>query len=390
MDKFKKSDLDNLIKGIDLTVTMYKKAETSYKNIAQFFENNDIQCDIYPQGSFSLGTTIRPLREGKMSDYDLDFICLLTEGENKTPQEVRDTVFKLLKESSMYKDKVYEYDKCITLKFSEINEIGFNLDILPAKEASEILHIDKNFIKATNKKSTKIDWFIINPKSYEEWFFEVNSRYPQHKEMQAFMESVQKENSVQDLPDYFEKTSLQRVIQILKYHRNNYYFKRKKEDKKIISAIITSLCVQIAKNFEYFNMTTDELLKIIITELEYYSEYMKMDKQLFEAKYYNKKIIEKSIDKWIIKNPVNEDDNLADQWTNETAKIFFEWLECLKDEFLSSNKNEQLYAYENVFGKSYVESTLKHSDNFKNILLERVEPEKVKPITPWKDLNGNK
>lgn len=47
-------------------------------------------CDIFPQGSFSLGTVVRPYRESKEMDYDLDFVCCLSlqKEQDKTRREL--------------------------------------------------------------------------------------------------------------------------------------------------------------------------------------------------------------------------------------------------------------------------------------------------------------
>lgn len=376
-------DIDKLIQGIDLSVTMYKKAEEKYKAVSKVFGDNDIECEIYPQGSFALGTTIRPLKEGKMGDYDLDFICLLKNKSNKTAREVRGEALKILKSNKIYKDKIKECDKCITIEFAEINGIGFNLDILPAADIEKEENNDPNFVKVTNKKEERVEWFIINPKTYTEWFNEINDCYPGHRSVRIFCESV--DNSIEDLPDYFERTSLQRVIQILKHHRNYYYCKIKKENHKIISAIITTLCTQIARDLKYTAMDTNTLLENIVRELKLYSEYMSMEESSFSLKYINKNIIKKKGKVWIIKNPVNEDDNLADQWNDETAKTFFTWIESLEKEFLSDSLKMKLYSYRNIFGESYSESILKNSEQFKQILLEDSKAKELKPITPWRD-----
>ena len=73
----KSKDLEKLVSGVDITPTMYNNAVDKYQALGKFFEENGIECDIYPQGSFALGTVVRPLKTGKQSDYDLDFICLV-------------------------------------------------------------------------------------------------------------------------------------------------------------------------------------------------------------------------------------------------------------------------------------------------------------------------
>ena len=115
------------------------------------------------------------------------------------------------------------------MEYSEINGTGFNIDVLPAKP-----YIN-NFILLTNKiDKENVEWFKGNPKGYSEWFKSVNDRYPQAQKINEFNNSLIAKESVEELPDYFDRTSLQRVIQILKYHRDYFYHMRRKENKKVI------------------------------------------------------------------------------------------------------------------------------------------------------------
>jgi hypothetical protein len=67
---------------IDIPESAYGKAEKRYKDLADWFGRPECQCakydpHIYPQGSFRLGTVVRPLNEDDR--YDLDFGCRLAE-----------------------------------------------------------------------------------------------------------------------------------------------------------------------------------------------------------------------------------------------------------------------------------------------------------------------
>lgn len=376
----KNEDLEKLIAGLDITPTMYKNAENKYKALAYFFEKNGLECDIYPQGSFALGTVIRPFREGKQRDYDLDFICLVNFKENTslTSKNLKNLIGELLKNNEIYKDKLTEYEKCWTLSYAEVNNIGFNIDIIPA------IPTDNNFILITDKnfESDTYNWILSNPKNFIEWFEEINLNYPNYSLVSEEMNIVK--NSVEELPELFKRTSLQRVIQILKYHRDSYYCKRKKENKKVISAIITTLCAQVAKNKTIYSSNIENLLKDIIKELKIYSDYLIISEDNFDKRYNNKKVIKKSNNNWEIINPVNPQDNLADQWNedNEKAMLFFDWINCIYKEFIEADNTEYIYSLESIFGKEYVDSKLSFSAPIQEIRNSVIE---VTPAKPWRE-----
>ena len=82
--ELRQRDILKLIEGLDISPTMYKNATEKYKAVGTYLQDQGLTCDIFPQGSFSLGTVVRPYRESKEEDYDLDFICCLSEQKEKT------------------------------------------------------------------------------------------------------------------------------------------------------------------------------------------------------------------------------------------------------------------------------------------------------------------
>lgn len=374
--KFNKNkSLEELIVGLDISPTMYRNAEEKYKAVASYLENKGLNCEIYPQGSFAIGTVVRPYKEGKEQNYDLDFICLVKDYKNsESPLILRNLIGNQLKEHKTYNDMLKEYEKCWTLEYGTIEKIGFNMDIIPAIEEEEtfILITDKNLDTNLTK------WIKSNPTGYVKWFEEINSLYPQYDKIKIFNESVQ------ELPNAFERTSLQKVIQILKVHRDSYYYKRRKEEKKVISSIITTLCAQIAReNLNFTSLDTLDLLSYIVKELRIYSHYLTAE--ALDLRYNDKKVIKKNFSKWEILNPVNPDDNLADQWNEdpEKAELFFDWIENINQEFVEKKDIEYLYALESVFGESYVENKLA-SSNLKRLLEISKEKKEITPSKPWR------
>lgn len=375
----RREDIIKLVKNLDLSPSMYKDATEKYKNLGNFLAENDIPVDIYPQGSFATGTVVRPFKDSKDSDYDVDCICLLHRNKHEvTPEEVKNIVGDKIKSNEMYAKKLLAEDsRCWTLEYAEKNGIGFNLDIVPSVPAdyelvNEIIAkgVRKDFaevsIAITHKENNKYSWCDSNPKGYAEWFKEVNKpflEYNRSKRRQLLYESNRTIfNSVEEIPEDIERSSLQMVIQILKRHRDIYFTKRRKEKYKPISAIITTLVGQISRNAQY-NMDVLDLLEYVVNEMIVYSNLLKKNQKEFNMLFESKSILSKKEDKWTILNPVNPLDNLTDSWNDdpEKAKYFFEWIKQIKIDFIDSlilEDNRFVNILENSLGSEFVKSNI--------------------------------
>lgn len=353
------------------------------KNIRQLvhiYKIRGLICDIFPQGSFSLGTVVRPYRESKEADYDLDFICCL--GDNKettTAKHIKNVVKDTLCKSEVYKEKLQkiEWDRCWTLKYAEVNDIGFNIDIVPGvSESDDIIQsmvsnkLSKDdaelAIAITDKIKQNYFWLTSNPRAYKKWFESINKPFlefdRENKKKILFEKSRTVYNSIEEIPEGLERSALQRVIQILKHHRDVYYCRIEKENLKPTSAIITTICAEIANGMDP-SLNVFELLQKIAYDFELYSANQTMTEEAFSRQYETKNVIRKSNGKWRIINPVNPNDNLADSWNAnpEKAELFFKWVKTMKKDYVDSleiEDNDFVALLENNFGRDYVQKSI--------------------------------
>lgn len=386
----KNRNLEEIIKKIDISETMAENAESKYKAVAKELCAKGLDVDIYPQGSFALGTVVRPFTHGKDVDYDLDFICEINQKKNDTtPHEVKKSIGDVLVNSGR---KVNEDDTCWTIDYANIQDnIGFKLDIVPAvQEDSEIIRnlIAKGVsvqyantaIAITNKKNNVYDWGNGNAKGYTKWFQDINAPFLDYKkrEKKGIFEAT-----IEDVPNTTRKSNLQRVIQILKRHRDIYYYNIRENDKPN-SAIITTLVARIGE-FANPNLSLLELLEFVIDELNIYSKLQIQDHSTFLIENVNKYTIRKKGKEWVIPNPVNPENNLAGYWTDRTANQFFKWLiEVNKDLVVSRDYDDEKYvvALKNGLGSKLVEQSLNEL-NLKNI---GKAPVQVSTVKPWRSI----
>lgn len=203
--------------------------------------------------------------------------------------------------------------------------------------------IDKLSIRITDNKSynyftdTTLDnWLKSNPDGYALWFANRCKLNPQLSR-----------RSLQDIVPIerrAEKTILQRIVQLLKRHRD-IMFKNEKEDKPI-SIIITTLAAQ-AYNGE------DNLLIGLYNVI-------------------NNMTLHKKYGVYWVENPVNPEENFADKWPTHPKRQenFLKWLYKVREDLSSILACKGIALQEQlsrVYGKEISASAFsKVSDKFKN------------------------
>ena len=308
--------LEEIVNEISIPMSKYEEAESHYMTVGEWLASEDSELakyepSIYAQGSFALGTAIKPINK---AEYDVDAVCKLNIPITAITQaNLKKIVGDRLKENNKYKSMLKEKKRCWTLKYSDSSK--FHLDILPATPDNSIyfdVYTYKNYtygdpICITDNEKEDFykfssDWLKSNPKGYAQWFKErMFIGYPEHRAINCC-------ESVDDLPLFRKITTLQKVIKLLKYHRNLKYIQN---EHKPISIIITTLA---AKAYNGEDNIYDAMKNIVNTMEKY---------------------VEMRDNKYWVANPVNSDENFADKWNKEPIKaiIFSEWLSSLKSIF---------------------------------------------------------
>lgn len=325
--------LEELANNLDITETEDAAIRESYKAVGEFLAEEDTLLDkydveIFPQGSYNLGTIIRPVMEG--DDLDIDLVCELKSKEpNWTQYDIKQQVGNRLKESKRYRELLDEEGRrCWTLLYRDnatTTTQKYHMDILPsivdknyktivremfaAKELSESEY-DKAAIRITDNESSDyktsplpLTWLKSNPFGYARWF------ELQQEKGQVGLRLFDNED-VKPLPAKRKaKTTLQRVVQLLKRHRDIHYAG---DDDKPISIIITTLAARA------YDGEKDLVLAFrnVVAKMRNYIETRMED---------GKEV------KWV-PNPVNKQENFADKWPEAPRKqrLFYEWLDKLE------------------------------------------------------------
>ena len=393
-------EISQLAQSLDITPTMRKSAISKYESIATYLQDHGINCSIYPQGSFALGTVVRPLLK---DNYDLDTICeLIIEKDETSAKETKESIGQVLKDSEKYGD-VQEYDTCWTKEYAE----GFNIDIVPAvdeelekkttlkaKSTSNFDLIDST-IAITKGTSPQYRWSTSNPKGFIKWFKDINRPFleydKENRRQLIFEQNRAIFASVEAIPEEDDRSALQTAIQILKRHRDEYFLRvnSKKKADRPLSAAITTIVASIAQNLPK-NLNSLELLKEVTNELRIYAQLADMDQIRFKQKYAALNLISRNHGKWCLLNPANPDENLIDSWNDTTggqnkAASFFEWISVVVKDFKTletAEDMEYLATVKTAFGKQLVES----NSAFTHYNMAAAQPSTpiTVPSKPWK------
>lgn len=368
--------IKEFINNLEISETMFKNTEDKYNSVAKLLMEKIGGADVYIQGSFAIGTTTRPYKEGKDLSYDIDLILEVDRDKSKQDgNELLKEVYNILNENGLYKGKLERGEKSITIKYADIDDIGFNLDVVPSvKEDSKVKkelidnggkekYLNDAIAISSLDKADKDGWYTATPKGYRRWFEEINQPYKNH-----LFESIQRDkngkvvyNSIEEVPHYKIKTPVQETVQFFKRVRDIYYSKTKKYDKRPISAIITTIVAKVASRNDNLGITTPELISKVITELKTYNMFNSLKEEEFYSNYPKSVDIRKKNGKWEMINPTNPKDNLVDSWNNDEdiSKLFFEWLDIIDKEIakiIADPTNTVLY--ENLLGVKAIREAL--------------------------------
>jgi SMODS domain-containing protein len=330
--------LEALAKALEIPPARYEQAERSYKSLGEWLHRDESSVknyvpDVFVQGSFRLGTVIKPESDGE--EYDVDCACSLTKltKSNLSQAGLKELLgeeIKAYRKSKGIQKEVHEGRRCWRLEYADGAQ--FHMDIVPCipnAQAQRLLlesrGLDTRFaetaIAITDNEVPEFyeiteAWPRSNPRGYAEWF---KSRMgdPFVRRRQQILNEMRAEGviaSVEDIPTYRVRTPLQSAIMILKRHRD-IMFADEPTDKPI-SIIISSLAAHAYEGEETIGLA---LLSIL----------SRMDAS-----------IEHDGTKYIIRNPTDALENFADKWEDypERAEAFFGWLNQARKDFSSAGR----------------------------------------------------
>ena len=320
--------LEALADELTISPTRYEQAVARYESLGKWLHRDASKVkqydpQVYSQGSFRLGTVIKP--ENENGKYDIDSVCelsILTKGQlaQYTLKELLRVEIEAYRTAQAMVKPLGEGRRCWTLEYADGAQ--FHMDIVPAlpngastRVLLESRGLDTQWtgtaIAITDNRhplfyQLTTEWPRSNPKGYANWF---RSRMAVafSRKRRKLAEAAQA--SVENIPEYRVVTPLQQAIMILKRHRDQMFAER--QDVKPISVILTTLSAHAYEGEE----TIGKALVSILTNMHRFIG--------FDGVRYH------------IPNPTDPLENFADKWADhpERRAAFFEWLEAARQDF---------------------------------------------------------
>ena len=287
------------VDGLDISAEQFELAVCRYEDLGQWLVERGIgDPDVYPQGSFRLGTVVRPTNS---SDFDIDLVFLRPLAkESITQKELHAQAEKLLRAyiaargDENGEPRLEEKSRCWTLVYADDK---FHMDVLPVipdpdGDDTAILLSDRDLHR----------WQHSNPIGYAEWFWKSMG---DAVEIGRARLATTLSREVEDVPRWLVRTALQRVVQLLKLHRDTF-FHHQPQDKPA-SILITTLATHAYSG-----------------ESDLYEAYRKVAYTLPSH-------IEQCNGEFWVPNPAHEEENFADKWnSNPDRKAHFDrWAKAL-------------------------------------------------------------
>jgi hypothetical protein len=183
-----------------------------------------------PSGRGRLGLAPRSRagpRPSEGADHDVDAVCLLQRPPGWTQEQLKSAVGERLKQHKTYRtmlDPPSGGRRCWTLKYADGSQ--FHLDVLPARPGDpRWLHalgvpprLAADAIEITCRDHyCDARWPKSNPRGYLKWF--INRMQVRFDEARTKLAAA-RASRIEDVPEYETRTTLQRVVQILKRQRD--------------------------------------------------------------------------------------------------------------------------------------------------------------------------
>jgi hypothetical protein len=299
--------------------------------------------DVYPQGSMRTQTAIRPRGNAK---FDIDIVVELAGPKYNNPdsEKMFADFGRALQGNEAVTGKPEPRRRCWRLQYPGES---FYFDVTPAVADST-----KFYGAGLRVRDPDTCWSPSNPKEFADWFSNhADRRFPFQTEMLE-VNSVQMRKSIDPVPtDSVEIDDiLRRAVQLMKLHRDNFYFYASDEQKESmpISVVIVTLATQM---YEELWLTRQNgfrsPIEVVLAVVEGMPKFIHRDES---GRFY-------------VRNPRLASENFADRWNTDQgvrAREFMRWhrqlevnLEALLTNEYSKSTEDKLRG---VFGQAGVDA----------------------------------
>jgi hypothetical protein len=232
-------------------------------------------------------------------------LCWLAiSGKHATPEEVYNSVWNALGAHATYRDMRESMCRCIRIKYAD--GFRFHLDVTPAVPDWDKLS-QSLYIPDTTRKM----WCSTHPIGFADSFFKpIANRLPVFASQISAQTFLSRRAAVEPLPDHgaFDKTPLQRIVQMLKHDRDKFFqTKAEFRPSSILLTTLTANSYDAAVGFRFPSLLS--FVRSVILKIPNYIETSEISGRT----------------KYAVTNPVNSRENFAERWTDQHYKQFKAW-----------------------------------------------------------------
>lgn len=306
--------------SISLSATADATVRREYNSLGEMLshsDNFDGEVKVRPQGSFNLGTAIKPLN-GCDDDFDVDLVAIVPD--KKTAKETKQSVGTVLEQSTRYSEKLEpEKKRAWTITYS-----NSHVDVVPAIE-----YKDSDILVTNKDKRNHYTYLASSPFNFKKWFDDKSADILQQTNN---LKSAVLDANVEQPEKFSERTILQQIVQLLKFHRNKMFVDRDSELKPI-SMILTVLAGEAYQQESDLTVGLQNVANNLRKQIQTDSR----GNHIF--------------------NPVDHSEDFADKWREypKRERAFYEWLLQVEEDFgnLSGITLEEFNKkMETIFGES--------------------------------------
>lgn len=327
--------LELICQTLELTETQFVTAKARYEAVGKYLTEADNPLlgtsGIYPQGSISIGTTVKP--SGR-EEFDIDLVCLVPSLAPAAPPEfLKKLIGDRLRSNGRYNEILEEKPRCWRINYA--NE--FHLDITPAIPNPACC----NGGELVPDKNLK-EWKPSNPRGYRGKFEERAKLQPMLLLQKAEFAAARAQ--IEELPQPTKfKGLLKRSVQICKRHRDLLF---EGSELAPISIIITTLAAQ---SYAYCvaNHTYDTELDVLIDVIRRMPQFI--ETRTVEGHTLN-----------FVWNETTAGENFAEKWNQDPrrAQAFFRWHNRVLEDIEKLISTAGLDALQASMSKSFGEAVV--------------------------------
>jgi len=316
---------------LQLDQTRIERMESAYRSVSDLLKNDDdffdgLVIEIYAQGSKRTETTVKPIND---EDFDLDTVLHIYDPYyNHSPEEIYNALVRALEKDSYYRTIMEKKTRCVRLNYKG----DFHMDILPACMPNTF---DRELIKIPEKALK--DWSSGNPKGFAQWFLDIAKLTKDPLLMRYAQVLLKAQVETEPLPEgLYEKTPLQRAVQLMKRYRDIYF---KNREHRVSSIVITTLAGQLYQGENSIFETIDQLISRIRNG---YTESLNGG--------YKFKVL----------NPVNSEEDFTDSWTDHHYQAFYNFVTDFNKRWQSLKRSFEFSKddYIELFGEGVYKKSL--------------------------------